>query len=352
MKWENNIFGMIPKEAWLEVGFDVARPNDPIDGLFGDLKTDNIVAEWESIAAENQLPVMAQFHAFDTEAQIAIREPIDKHNVEKGLIKVKIDQSERLRALVNSGVRESKLYDYVMNDGIRLADQVITRTKVAKNELLASGKITIKENDIDLTVDYGVPAAQLQHTVDFGANADVIGQIATIVETAATNGTILTGMVLSGSLLTKMRKHASVQKAINGTKGVGATVRKSDFLAYMEEEFGLSQIITNDLTYTYNRARNADGSITNQTARYFPADRVAFIATNPAGNLGVGLWGDAPEVEVNHFFDGGASTESPFVNVMQWATTDPAVLWTKASALFMPVLYNPTNLYVATATNI
>jgi hypothetical protein len=26
------------------------------------------------------------------------------------------------------------------------------------------------------------------------------------------------------------------------------------------------------------------------------------------------------------------------------------VLWTKASALFMPVLYNPNSLFVATAT--
>ena len=43
-----------------------------------------------------------------------------------------------------------------------------------------------------------------------------------------------------------------------------------------------------------------------------------------------------------------ASTVSPFVYVSQWAENDPAVLWTKASGLFMPVLYNPSALYIAT----
>ena len=93
MDWENGIFGKIPQTEWLDVGFNVTRQNDPIDGLFGDTKTDNLVAEWESIANEYQIPVMAQFHAFDTESQKTFRIPIDTHNVEKGLIKVKINQS-------------------------------------------------------------------------------------------------------------------------------------------------------------------------------------------------------------------------------------------------------------------
>ena len=33
----------------------------------------------------------------------------------------------------------------------------------------------------------------------------------------------------------------------------------------------------------------------------------------------------------------------------QYAEHDPAVTWTKASGLFMPVLFSPDSLYVATA---
>lgn len=137
IKWENSILGFVPKTDWLDMVFQITRPNDPADLLFGDTKTDNLVAEWESIADEYQIPVMAQFHGFDTESQKTFRAPIDTHNIEKGLIKVKLDQSERLRALTRNGVQgDSAIYDYVINDGLRLAEQVITRTKVAKNDPL------------------------------------------------------------------------------------------------------------------------------------------------------------------------------------------------------------------------
>ena len=58
--FRNNILGFIPDVDWLSVGFDVRRPNDPVDALFGDNRTGNLVAEWQSIAAEYKNPVMAQ----------------------------------------------------------------------------------------------------------------------------------------------------------------------------------------------------------------------------------------------------------------------------------------------------
>ena len=171
-RFEENIFGLVAKKDLLEIGYDVTRPNDPVDQLIDDDKTDNLIAEWETIAAEYGVPVMAQFHAFDVEAQKTLRIPIDTHNIEKGLIKVKIDQSERLRALMGRGVTgEEALYNKVLNDAYNLSEEVFTRSKVAKNELLATGKITIRENNLNLTVDYGVPAENTGLVLDFGAGA-------------------------------------------------------------------------------------------------------------------------------------------------------------------------------------
>ena len=351
--FRDNVLGFIPEKDWLTVGFDVQRHNDPIDGLFGDEKTDNLVAYWQSIAAEYQIPVMAQFHGFDVEAQKTFRVPIDTHNIEKGLIKVKLNQSERLRELTRSGVQgDEAIYDYVMDDGLRLAEQVVTRTKVAKNELLATGKVTIKENDLDLTVDYGVPVGNLNKTLDFGAGAakDIPTQLQELVDETTAKGITLNGMVLPRAILTKLRQNTAVQRAINGTNMQGILVRNSDLRAYLDEEFGIGQVITNDLTYNVPGAVSATTGIPALTAaRYFPANKVSFFATNNAGRIGAGLWGDPPEVDAARAFDGGvaASGASPFVYISQWGETDPAVLWTKASALFMPVLYNPNGLYVA-----
>lgn len=347
MEWEKNIFGMISNEEWLNVGFNVTRQNDPIDGLFGDDKTDNLFAKWQSIASEYQIPVMAQFHGFDTEANTTFRVPVDTHNIEKGLIKVKMNQSERLRELTRAGVQNSELYDYVMNDGIRLADQVFTRSKVAKNELMATGKITIKENNLDLTVDYGVPSANLAHTIDFGEGQDVPAQIQAIVDAALANGVTITGIMTSRANLSKMRSHASVQIAVGGIYASGAIVRNAELLNWLNEEYGITRVVTNDLTYGASATIGSNGRPSIATKRYFPADKITFFATNPAGRLGVGLWGNPPEVDAANFMQVNQSSVTPYVYVSQWMEKDPAVLWTKASGLFMPVLYNPNSLYVA-----
>lgn len=352
VNWERNIFGMIPQTDWLDVGFNVTRPNDPIDGLFGDLKTDNLVAEWESIAAEYQIPVMAQFHAFDTESRKTFRIPIDTHNIEKGLIKVKINQSERMRALTRSGVQNDAMFDYVINDGVRLADQVFTRSKVAKNELMATGKVTIKENDLNLTVDYGVPAANTAYTLDFSSSAtdDISAQIQEIIDDATDKGVTINGMMTSRKNITKLRKDPSLQVLIGGTTAQGQLIRRADLEAYLETEFGISTIITNDLTYGKSAKIGADGRPVISTARYFPQDRITFFATNPGGKLGTGLWGNPPEVD-DFQIKVGSSGVSPYVFVSQWFEQDPHVLWTKASALFMPVLYNPDSLFIANVTD-
>lgn len=350
-RFENNILGFIPKEEWLDMGFQVSRPNNPIDGLFNDDRTDNLVAAWQSIASEYQIPVMAQFHGFDTEAQTTFRVPIDNHNIEKGLIKVKINQSERMRALTRAGVQNDQMYDYVINDGIRLADQVVTRTKVAKNELMATGKITIKENNLDLTVDYGVPAAQTAYTIDFTSSADIFEQIQAIIDDATAKGVTITGILTSKKNITRMRKHASVQKAINGNNMIGALVTNTSFEAYLEEEFGITRVITNDLTYGADATVGADGRPNIISKRYFPDDVITFFATNPSGRMGIGLWGNPPEVDAGQLLDVSPSGQSPYVYITQWMEKDPAVLWTKASGLFMPVLYNPNSLFVSKAIN-
>ena len=354
IKWENNILGFVPKTDWLDVPFQITRPNDPADQVFGDLKTNNLVAEWETIANEYQIPVMAQFHGFDTEAQTTFRAPIDTHNIEKGLIKVKINQSERMRALLRSGVQgDTQLYDYVVRDGARLAEQVITRTKVAKNELLATGKVTIKENNLDLTVDYGVPSANVGLTLDFGAGAtkDVPSQIQDIVDGALAQGVVLNGIFTSKHIISKLRQNSAIQKAINGVLGEGVLVSRSALENYLSEEFGIVQVVTNDFTYGASAVIGSNNRPSVTTARYYPQNKITFFARTAGREIGIGLWGDSPEADVAQMLDVSTSAESPFVSITQWTENDPAVLWTKASALFMPVLYNPYSLFVATEAN-
>lgn len=351
-RFENNIMGLVPKQDWLDIPFVVNRPDaNPVDTLLGDIKTDNLVAYWETVAAEYQIPLMAQFHGFDTETQKTFRAPVDTKNIEKGLIKVKLDTSERMRTLLRSGVQKENLYDYVIKDGIRLAEQVITRSKVAKNELMASGKVTIKENNLDLTVDYGVPDSQKNIIIDFGlgASAPLDEQMETLIQNARDAGVVLNGVMLSRAMLTKFRKNSAMQKAINGSANdsliAGAALR-----AFFTEEYGISNVVINDATYGVQDGVDAEGKPKIKAVRYFPANGLTFFGTPNGGTkLGDGLWGDPPEADSAEIADSTAETseESPYVYIDQWFEDDPKVLWTKASTLFMPILYNPNSLWIA-----
>lgn len=354
-RWENNIYGMLTAADRLDIGFNVERQNDPIDGLFGDQKTDNLFAEWETIAGEYQVPMMAQFHAFDTEANTTFRIPIDNHNIEKGLIKVKINQSERMRALEKSGIQRdsNRMYDFVLKDSVNLAEQVFTRTKVAKNEVMATGTMTIKENNLDLTIDYGVPSANKAFTLDLARTADIDAVLQSIIDRATSVGVTITGMMTSRKNIAKMRANAGLQTNINGNVGAGAMIRSQSLNDYLSEEYGINQIIVNDLTYGSSATIGTDGKPVVTQKRYYPDDKITFFATNAAGKMGIGLWGDPPEVDIARL---GASVSSepsisPYVYVTQYKEDDPAVIWTKASALFIPVLYNPNSLFIANVTD-
>ena len=348
-----NVLGMVSEPDLLATGFNVTRPNDPIDGLFDDERTDNLVARWNYIASEYQIPQMAQYHAFDTVAQKSIRVPIDEKNVEKGLIKVKRNTSELLYELQNRGVNvEASLYDYVMNDILALSDEVITRTKVAKNELLATGKVTIKENNLDAEVDYGIPADNLSLTLDLGegASTDPLTQMQAIVDTAASAGVQLTGIVTSRATLSKMRQNSAIQKAINGASMTGVLVTNTALNAFLEAEYGINRVITNDLSYSTPYTEGSDGRPVVHQRRYYPKDKITFFGTGNGMRLGTGLWGVPPEEQIARFEQVSQSGENPYVYMTQWTEKDPAVVWTKASGLFMPVLFNPNSLYVADVT--
>ena len=348
-----NLYGMVEEADLLQTGFMVNRPNDPLEGLFTDQQTDHLVATWYTIASEYQIPQMAQFHAFDTIAQKSERAPIDEHNVEKGLIKVKRNTSELLRQLIGKGVNvESQLYDYVMDDAASLADQVVTRAKVARAELLATGQVTIKENNLDVTVDYNVPAAHKNLSFDLGAGAtdDILTQIQDIVDLATASGVTINGMVIPRAVMSKLRSNTAVQTAINGNVGAGAMVRNGAMTAFLQEEFGIEQVITDDLTYALPYTTRSSNRPSVTTKRYFPSNKVTFFGTANGMRLGAGLWGVPPEVEIARFADVSGSTISPYVYLTQWAEQDPAVVWTKASALYMPVLFNPNALYIASVT--
>lgn len=325
--------------------FSVTRPAYIGDRIFPDQKTESLKAEYLRLADGATIPTMATVHAFDTEAEIGTRPALEKTEVEKLLIKRKINQTERMRQLTENGVyADDAVVRYVFDDMRLMAESVKARTEVAKMEVLATGKMTIKENNLDMTVDYGVPTANTGFKIDFGADADIIGQIQAIADKAASSGHALSEMVLGTKILRKLATNKGIQTLVYGTVGAGTYVTTEKLRSLFTDLFGFGQITTNDLRYKVQAANGAEKS-----QRFFPEDKVAFLSNGTAASFGVGLWGVTPEeAEYGQYNEKSASQ---FVTITQWATPDPVAVWTKASGLFIPVLPDPNALFIAADTS-
>lgn len=342
-----DILSMISDAERLEFSqnLSVARAAYIGDRIFPDQKTESLKAEYLRLADGANIPVMATVHAFDTEAEIGTRPVFDKTEVEKLLIKRKINQTERMRQLTENGVyADDAIVRYVFDDMRMMAEAVKTRTEVAKMELIATGKMTIKENNLNMTVDYGVPSANTGYKIDFGPNADIIGQIQTIVDDAAESGNALTEIVTSNKILRKLAANKGIQTMIYGTIGAGTYVPADRIRSLFSELFGFGTITTNDLRY---KTQTASGKET--TKRFFPDDKMAFLSNGTASSFGVGLWGVTPEeADYGQYNEKSANQ---FITITQWATPDPVAVWTKASGVFIPVVPNPNGLFIAADTN-
>jgi len=349
INWANGVNGMLSEAEWLQFPFNPERPNEPIDQLFNDEQSDNLKARWASISKQQLVPKMAKYHAFDTEANKTVRPTLENHEIEKGLIKVKINTSETLLEAMQSGVTvPDRLLDYVFNDARTLSEQVKTRTLVAKYEIMATGKVTIGENNLDLTIDFGLSNDQKGFTVDLSPNADILGAIQNVIDSAKAKGVVINGIMTSRKNITKMRQNTKIQTAINGSSASGATVKRSSFDDYLATEYGIEKIVEADGLYNPdNEGFTASTSVASlSTLRYYPENKITFFATMPNGRVGAGLWG-VPPAELNKLIATQGSSNGRFIYIDQWTEHDPAVLWTRASAVFIPILVNPDSLYIA-----
>lgn len=323
--------------------FNIRRNYDG-DREFPDVKTQFLEAEYARLADALQLPVAAMVHAFDTEAHIGTRPTAEKVSIEKLLIKEKINQSERVALLKSRGVAEAQpLLNYIFNDAGRLAENVKTRTEVAKMEVIATGKMTVKENGLDFAIDYGVPEDNYFKMDWDDPDHDILGDIQGMVDWAHSIGKNPTRAKTSSAVLMKIRKNTAIQKAIGGIYMQGVMPGLTQINALMMESYGFT-IVLNDAVYSYE---GADG--TKTSARYFDRNTFALYTVGVNGAIGTGLWGPTREEEA--YGPWTAKSARQFITITQWATPDPVATWTKASGLFIPVLPDPKGLFIATVSS-
>ncbi len=304
--------------------------------LFPDRKAQYLQAEYFRFVKNGTLPQSAMVHSFDSEAHIASRVPLERMSIEQLLIKEKINQTEEIRKITN-GMQIDNVRQYVFDDIARMAEMVVTRVERAKMEVVATGKMTISENDVNMVIDYGVPDANRVKGNWDEPTADILGDLDEWRALARANGVTPNRIITTEAVVSKIKRNETIQKAISGVSGVGIMPTLEKINALLQEHVGMT-IATNDEFYGV-AAENSAGKLIIGQERYFPEGTLVMVSVGPNGSVGTGLWGVTPEEEA---MGGTFNTlrQQQFVTVVQYPEKDPVGIWTKASGVFVPVMPN------------
>lgn len=296
--------------------------------LFPEIKRQSL--EFDLIKGANKIPVVASVHAFDTEAEIGSREA-SRQALELALIKRKIQLNEKdIIALENprNATEQQYLMQNVFNDIDALVAGVRARVEAMRMEVLANGTITLAENNLSATIDYGVPTDNKQVLAGTSLWSDPASDPIGDMERWATalNG-MGTRALTSKSVLNTLLRHPKVISAIFGS-GTGRVPTRADFNAFMAQQ-ELPQVAVYDQVY---RKQAANGTYTQQ--RYFPNNKFVMFGE---GALGETIYGPtAEEIRLTRDPSIDVSMVGNVLAMVYEENLDPVSTWTKAVATALP----------------
>ncbi|WP_164670961.1 major capsid protein [Virgibacillus doumboii] len=299
------------------------------ESLFPENKRQSL--EFDQIKGAGKTPVAASVHAFDTEAEIGSREA-SKQALELALIKRKIQLSEKdIVALENprNTAEQQYLMQNVFNDMDVLVQGVKARIEAMRMEVIANGTVTLAENNLSATIDYGVPAENKEALSGTSlwtdtANSDPLGDLERWADQLDGNAS---RALTSKSVLNALLQHPAIIDALYG-RGSQRMATRQELNAFLQQR-DLPVIGVYDRKY---RKQNADGTYTSN--RYFANNKFVMFGE---GTLGETIYGPTAE-EIRLTRDPSIET-SKVGNVLAMVyeeNLDPVSTWTKAVATALP----------------
>ena len=301
--------------------------------LFPTQKTDNFKLAIAQLVEGGDLPVMAQVHALDTEARIGDRSNYKEIEFEKLLIKEKLNQGERVAYLLNNlGGKEDDIVRFIYNDAANLLSRVITRTEVANMELLSTGRMTIRENNVNTVVDYGFDDKNRVALTGWSSpDHDILGDLDKVIKKAKAAGWKVVRAITSGTIINYLVANKGIRAFFDGKL---VPVTEKGVLDFIDTNYGI-EFVANDDVYKLS----ANGT---EVKRFFDEKAICFLGTR--GPIGGGIYGATPEeLKLKDI----PNREKMLCTLTMWETPDPATTWTKASGMYLPVIKDINRMIIA-----
>jgi hypothetical protein len=279
----------------------------------------------------------ATFRAYGTEARLTKRPGVSRVSGELPPIsrKIRLGEYDRLR----QRKLETKIGDQIFGDTERVVREIAARLEIARGQALVTGAVSINEDGVIASVDFGRNAAHTTAPATLWSdvtNSDPIVDLLGWVETYEANnqgrspGAILT----SRQVVSLLVRNAKVRAYItNGQPGPAIVTR--DALQAVLTAHGLPQI------YTYEAQVIPDGG---SATRIIAADKVLLLPAPNDDSAGRTLYGTPAEAFEPAY---GLAGEEAGIVAGVYSAVDPVSLWTHASAIALPILGDPDLTFVA-----
>ncbi|GAB7187156.1 hypothetical protein ATKI12_6987 [Kitasatospora sp. Ki12] len=279
----------------------------------------------------------AGYRNWDAESDISSRPGSSRITGELPPIsrKMPVGEYERIRRR-GLDSQNAEIRDALLADGVRLGRQIEARVEIARAAALFDAKVTLSENGLTgITADYGRKA---EHNVTAtkvwsDPTADIIADTAAWLEVYTdTNGARPEYTLMSLKIYNWLRRNAQL-RGLSTTGATAPTVLTASTLDALLADYGIPQPVIYDAKYSLN------GTATRVT----PEDKLCFLPA-VGDSVGQTLWGVPVEGDDPRY---GLTGSEAGIAVGAYKSEDPQTVWTRATAIVLPVAADPDRTFVA-----
>lgn len=305
-------------------------PSDVVDDLF-----------YQFEKGGGGLVEAANFRAYDAESDIGHRAGAVRVSGMLPPISRKIPVSEYEQIKERSIPDAEDVRDKIDGLAEKLTREIAARVELARGGAIFDAAVTIAENGVSASVDYGRNPA---HSVTLDGVTDALWDdteaskpFDNLTEWTeayiTTNGEAPAYVLMPERILRLLQRNAQLCR-MSTTDAVPPVMLTVEELNGFLKEHDLPQIVTNDSRVSFKGV----------ATRVTPADKVALLPAK-GDALGLTLWGTPVEARGTDMQL--PSTDQAGVLAANYKSEDPQTLWTKVTAIVLPVVAAPDRTFVA-----
>lgn len=277
------------------------------------------------------LAEVATFRSYDAEASIGKRPGTTRVTGDLPPVsrKIRLGEYERLRQRnLDTAIRNS-----IFDDTDLMVTAVGARIELARGSALSAASVTINEDGVIATVDFGRRSAHTNVAPgtlwSVSASATPIADmIAWVTTYAANNGGRRPGAFLTSQKVLSNILRAQEVRNLAAANGTSPSIVSPLVLNTILAAYSLPPIVIND----------AQVSVDGTATRLIPENNFLMLPAAGGSDLGGTFWGTTAESLEPEY---GIQGDEPGIVAGSYSTKDPVAVWTKAAGIALPVLANP-----------